>query len=187
MAVGTICSDFGAPQNRVCHCFHCLPIYLPWSDGTGFHDLNSFLNVEFYVSLKHHCPPHKVTSFPWFLGHHFSWLSSVSVLFSHSNLPFWFLCFPDILTLKYLWAPSFFILLFLKKCFKDFFIWTIFKVFIEFCHNIASVLCFAFVWPWGIWDLVFPTRDRTHIPYMGRRSLNHWTTKEVPGPSLYIW
>ena len=26
--------------------FHCFPIYLPWSDGTGCHDLN-FLNVEF--------------------------------------------------------------------------------------------------------------------------------------------
>jgi len=23
------CSDFGAPQNKVCHCFHCFPIYLP--------------------------------------------------------------------------------------------------------------------------------------------------------------
>ena len=30
----------------VCHCFHCFPIYLPWSDGTGCHVL-SFLNVEF--------------------------------------------------------------------------------------------------------------------------------------------
>ena len=29
----------------VFHCFHCFPIYLPWSDGTGCHDL-SFLNVE---------------------------------------------------------------------------------------------------------------------------------------------
>ena len=35
MASVTICSDFGAPQNKVCHCFHCFPIYLPWSDGTG--------------------------------------------------------------------------------------------------------------------------------------------------------
>ena len=25
----TICSDFGAPQNKVCHCFHCFPFYLP--------------------------------------------------------------------------------------------------------------------------------------------------------------
>ena len=33
------------PQNKVCHCFHCYPIYLPWSDGTGCHDL-CFLNVE---------------------------------------------------------------------------------------------------------------------------------------------
>ena len=37
---------FGTPKNKVCHCFHCFPIYLPWSDGTGCHDL-SFLNVEF--------------------------------------------------------------------------------------------------------------------------------------------
>ena len=33
------------PQNKVCHCFHCFPIYLPWSDETRCHDL-SFLNVE---------------------------------------------------------------------------------------------------------------------------------------------
>ena len=42
MAGVTICGDFGAPQNKVSHCF---PIYLPWNDGTGCHDL-SFLNVE---------------------------------------------------------------------------------------------------------------------------------------------
>ena len=34
------------PKEIVCHCFHCLPIYFPWSDGSGFHDL-CFLNVEF--------------------------------------------------------------------------------------------------------------------------------------------
>ena len=33
------------PQKIVCHCFYCFPICLPWSDGTGCHDL-SFLNVE---------------------------------------------------------------------------------------------------------------------------------------------
>ena len=32
------------PPKRVCH-FHCFPIYLLWSDGTGCHDLGS-LNVE---------------------------------------------------------------------------------------------------------------------------------------------
>ena len=34
------------PQNKVCHCFRCFPIYLPWSDGTGCQDL-SFLSVAF--------------------------------------------------------------------------------------------------------------------------------------------
>ena len=31
--------------NKVWHCFHCFPIYFPWSDGTRCHDLH-FLNVE---------------------------------------------------------------------------------------------------------------------------------------------
>ena len=41
------------PPNKVCHyfhCFPCFPIYLPWSDGTGCHDL-SFLNVEFQANF----------------------------------------------------------------------------------------------------------------------------------------
>ena len=46
MVVVNICSDFGAQEYKVCHCFHCFSIYLPWSDGTECHDL-SFLNVEF--------------------------------------------------------------------------------------------------------------------------------------------
>ena len=37
---------FGAPQNKVCHCFLCFSIYLPWSDRTRCQD-RSFLNVEF--------------------------------------------------------------------------------------------------------------------------------------------
>ena len=34
------------PKKIVCHCFHCFPVDLPWSNGTGCHDLR-FLNVEF--------------------------------------------------------------------------------------------------------------------------------------------
>ena len=45
MAAATICSDFGAPKNK-CHCLHCFPIYLPWSDGARCHDL-SLQNAEF--------------------------------------------------------------------------------------------------------------------------------------------
>ena len=50
MAAVTICSDFGAQENKVCHCFHCFPIYFPWSDGTRCHDL-SFMNVEFLANF----------------------------------------------------------------------------------------------------------------------------------------
>ena len=34
------------PKKIVCHCYHCFPICLPSSDGTGCYDL-SFLNAEF--------------------------------------------------------------------------------------------------------------------------------------------
>ena len=34
--------------------------------------------------------------------------------------------------------------------------------------------------PCGMWDLSSLTRDRTHVPCIGRRILNHWTTREVP-------
>ena len=29
MAAVTVHSDFGAQENKVCHCFHCFPFYLP--------------------------------------------------------------------------------------------------------------------------------------------------------------
>ena len=38
-------SDFGAQENKICHCFHFFPIYLQWSDGVVCHDL-PYLNVE---------------------------------------------------------------------------------------------------------------------------------------------
>ena len=39
---------------------------------------------------------------------------------------------------------------------------------------------FWFLWPRGMWDLSSLTRDPTHTPCIGRQSLNHWTTREVP-------
>ena len=35
MTAVTILSDFGAPQNKVCHCFHRFPIYSPRASGGG--------------------------------------------------------------------------------------------------------------------------------------------------------
>ena len=50
MTAVTTCSHFGAPENKIYHCFHCFPIYLPRSDETGCCDL-SFLNAEFQVRV----------------------------------------------------------------------------------------------------------------------------------------
>ena len=44
MAVVIFHSDLGAQESKVCHCFHFLPVYMPWSDETRCHDL-SFFNV----------------------------------------------------------------------------------------------------------------------------------------------
>ena len=57
MTAVTICSDFGAPQNKISQCFHCFLSYLPWSNRTGCHD-NSFLNAEFK-------PAFSLSSFPF--------------------------------------------------------------------------------------------------------------------------
>ena len=46
MATVTHCLQWLRSPRTVCHCFHFFPIYLPWNDETGCHDL-SFLNIEF--------------------------------------------------------------------------------------------------------------------------------------------
>ena len=51
MATVIICSDFGAPGNKVSHCFHYFSIYLPGSDGTKCHDID-FLNVKFKPNVS---------------------------------------------------------------------------------------------------------------------------------------
>ena len=57
--------------------------------------------------------------------------------------------------------------------------WTIFKAFIEFVTILLLLYVLVF-WPRGMWDLSSPSRGRTLTPCIGRRSLNHWTTREVP-------
>ena len=44
----------------------------------------------------------------------------------------------------------------------------------RFYFNFLAVPC-------HMWDLSFPTRDQTCAPGVEAQSLNHWTTKEVPG------
>ena len=50
MATITVHSDFGAQENKIHHCFHFFPFYLPLSDGTRCQDL-SFFSVEFQVGF----------------------------------------------------------------------------------------------------------------------------------------
>ena len=55
MATVTICSDFGAQENKMCHCFWLFPFHLPWSDGTGCYDLCFFecwALSQFFFSLS---------------------------------------------------------------------------------------------------------------------------------------
>ena len=51
MAEVTICSDFGAQENKICHCFHFPTYYLSWSDGAGCHHL-SFWMLSFKPSFS---------------------------------------------------------------------------------------------------------------------------------------
>ena len=43
MTAVTILSDFGAQENKICHCCHFFPTYLPWNDGTKSHDLSFWM------------------------------------------------------------------------------------------------------------------------------------------------
>ena len=52
MAAVTFCSDFGTPKNNVCHCFHCSPIYLPWSDRTRCHALSFWMFYTILIRIQ---------------------------------------------------------------------------------------------------------------------------------------
>ena len=68
-------------------------------------------------------------------------------------------------------APIFF--------FKIFFDVDHLKIFVEFV-TILLLFYVLFFWLRGMWDLSSSARDQTHTPCIERRSLNHWTTSEVP-------
>ena len=53
---------------------------------------------------------------------------------------------------------------------------------LQYCLFYVLVL-----WPQGMWDLSSLTRDWTHIPCIGRRSLNHWTARSVPSFVNPVW
>ena len=48
-AAVTICSYFGAQENKGCHCFHCFSMYFPWNNGAGCSDLH-FLICTYLIN-----------------------------------------------------------------------------------------------------------------------------------------
>ena len=69
MAAVTVISDFGAQENKVCHCFYIFPFYLPWSDGTGCHDLiflmlsvNPAFSLFFFTLIKKFFSPSSLSA-----------------------------------------------------------------------------------------------------------------------------
>ena len=67
--------------------------------------------------------------------------------------------------------------------FNIFLMWTIFKVFIEFVGILFLFYVLVFRLQ-GIWDPSSLARDWTCTPCIGRWSLNHWTSREVPLPYI---
>ena len=78
MAAVTICSDFGAQENKVCHCFHCFPIYLQWSYGA-----DTMIRVFWMLSFK---PAFSLSSFTFIKRFFSSFLLSATRVMSSAYL-----------------------------------------------------------------------------------------------------
>ena len=52
MAAVNICSDLGAQENKICHCFHFFPICLPWRSTTPYVPLCLSLNSFCYETSR---------------------------------------------------------------------------------------------------------------------------------------
>ena len=77
MAAVTIHSDFGAQENKICHCFYFLPIHLPWCDGTSWHMGLSAMILDFWkLSFKPAFPLSSFTSINRFFS--YSLLSAIA-------------------------------------------------------------------------------------------------------------
>ena len=83
MAAVTICSDFWTQENKVCHCFHCFPICLPWSDR-----LDAMIFVLWMLSFK---PTFSLSSIT-FINRLFSY-PSLSAIREVSSAYLWLLIF----------------------------------------------------------------------------------------------
>ena len=111
MAAVTICSDYGAQGNKVCHCFHCFPVYLPWSaqDTSGLKTLHWLSMAQRMKSNSHHGSQNRV----WPLATLLSCCAPASVVFQFLN-PTKF--FPILGTRDLLYALVIFVIWFYVLC-----------------------------------------------------------------------
>ena len=90
MAAFTICSDFGAPKNKVWHCFHCW--FLPYID---MDQPQGYSSVFLICSHARVAPQNSyILCLQCFLLHWFFpfilWIFSVSLLSTFPKSPEWF-------------------------------------------------------------------------------------------------
>ena len=64
-------SDFGAQENKICHCFDFFLFYLPWSDGTGCHDplVSHLFHSPLSHSSRHFLLPFHFLPLEWYHLH----------------------------------------------------------------------------------------------------------------------
>ena len=80
MAAVTVHSDFGGQENIVCHCLHCFPVCLPWSDGMITSNEDAMIFVLWMLSFK---PAFSLSSFTFIKRlFSFSLLSAIRVVSS---------------------------------------------------------------------------------------------------------
>ena len=75
MAAFTICSYFGAQENKICHCFHCFPVYLHEVMGP-----DAMVFIFWMLSLK---PVFSLSSFTFIVVFNSLWLHELQ----HARLP----------------------------------------------------------------------------------------------------
>ena len=84
MAAVTVNSGFGAQENKICHCVHFFPIYLPWSVGTRCQDLRFFLMLSFKPAFSLSFSP----------------LSRGSLVPLHFLLLEWYICMSEVVDIS---------------------------------------------------------------------------------------
>ena len=93
VATVTICSTFGAQENKVCHCFLCFPIYLSWNYGIRWHDLH--IRWPKYWSFSFNISPS--SEHPGLISFRMDWLDLLAVqgtlksLLQHHSSKAWIL------------------------------------------------------------------------------------------------